>query len=74
MATLLFAKEFLDDFVKLEPPVRQKVRELPGKFEDATPVSYTHSGASWLDRRVPRNDVRALRGRGLQDTHRVSLG
>lgn len=39
MPTLVFSKEFLDDFVKLEPPVRQKVRELPGKFEDAT-----HSG------------------------------
>ena len=33
---LVFAKEFLDDFVKLEPPVRQKVRELPDKFEHAT--------------------------------------
>lgn len=39
MATLVFAKDFLDDFAKLEPPVRQKVRELPDKFEDAT-----HSG------------------------------
>ena len=28
-----FAKEFLDDFAKLEPAVRQKVRELPDKFE-----------------------------------------
>ena len=35
MATLVFAKDFLDDFAKLEPPVRQKVRELPDKFEDA---------------------------------------
>lgn len=33
MATLVFAKEFLDDFAKLEPTVRQKVRELPDKFE-----------------------------------------
>ena len=33
MAILVFAKEFLDDFAKLEPAVRQKVRELPGKFE-----------------------------------------
>ena len=33
MATLVFAKEFLDDFARLEPPVRQKVRELPDKFE-----------------------------------------
>lgn len=39
MPTLVFAKDFLDDFVKLEPQVRQKVRELPDKFEDAT-----HSG------------------------------
>ena len=36
MATLVFAKEFLDDFAKLEPPVRQKVRELPDKFEHST--------------------------------------
>lgn len=36
MATLVFAKDFLDDFAKLEPPVRQKVRELPGKFKIAT--------------------------------------
>src|SRR4051794_15339283 len=33
MPTLLFAKQFLDDFAKLEPAVRQKVRELPDKFE-----------------------------------------
>src|SRR3954447_18953960 len=33
MATLVFAKEFLDDFAKLQPVVRQKVRELPDKFE-----------------------------------------
>lgn len=36
MATLVFSKQFLDDFAGLEPPVRQKVRELPGKFEEAT--------------------------------------
>lgn len=35
MATLVFAKEFLDDFARLESPVRQKVRELPDKFEHA---------------------------------------
>ena len=35
MPKLVFAKEFLDDFAKLEPPVRQKVRELPDKFEHA---------------------------------------
>lgn len=39
MATLVFEKSFLDDFARLEPAVRQKVRELPDKFEDAT-----HSG------------------------------
>lgn len=33
MPKLVFAKEFLDDFARLEPPVRQKVRELPDKFE-----------------------------------------
>lgn len=36
MATLVFEKNFLDDFAKLEPLVRQKVRELPGRFENAT--------------------------------------
>ena len=36
MATLVFAKEFLDDFARLQPTVRQKVRELPDKFEEAT--------------------------------------
>jgi hypothetical protein len=35
MPTLLFEKRFLDDFTSLEPPVRQKVRELPAKFEEA---------------------------------------
>jgi len=35
MPTLVFAKQFLDDFAKLQPPVRQKVRELPDKFEHA---------------------------------------
>lgn len=35
MPTLVFAKQFLDDFATLEPPVRQKVRELPEKFEYA---------------------------------------
>src|SRR5919108_2932987 len=33
MPTLVFAKQFLDDFAKLQPVVRQKVRELPDKFE-----------------------------------------
>jgi hypothetical protein len=36
VATLVFAKQFLDDFATLQPPVRQKVRELPDKFEGAT--------------------------------------
>lgn len=36
MPTLVFAKQFLDDFAKLQPVVRQKVRELPDKFEHAT--------------------------------------
>ena len=35
MPTLVFDKDFLDDFARLEPPVRQKVRDLPGKFADA---------------------------------------
>lgn len=35
MPTLVFAKQFLDDFASLQPPVRQKVRELPDKFENA---------------------------------------
>ena len=58
MATLLFAKEFLDDFVKLEPPVRQKVRELPGKFEDAT-----HTGVHLEKPNAPREKrSRSVRG------------
>ncbi|MBV9804739.1 MAG: UvrD-helicase domain-containing protein [Solirubrobacterales bacterium] len=35
MPTLAFASEFLEDFAKLQPVVRQKVRELPDKFEHA---------------------------------------
>jgi superfamily I DNA/RNA helicase len=57
MATLVFAKEFLDDFAKLEPPVRQKVRELPDKFEDAT-----HSGVHLEKLNASRDDrVRTVR-------------
>lgn len=57
MATLVFAKEFLDDFAKLEAPVRQKVRELPGKFEDAT-----HSGVHLEKLTGARDDrVRTVR-------------
>ena len=57
MATLVFAKEFLDDFAKLEPPVRQKVRELPDKFEDAV-----HSGVHLEKLATARDDrVRTVR-------------
>lgn len=35
MPKLVFDKDFLDDFARLEPSVRQKVRELPGKFSEA---------------------------------------
>ena len=35
MAELLLDKNFLAELHKLEPPVRQKVIELPGKFESA---------------------------------------
>ena len=35
MAELLLDKNFLAELHKLEPPVRQKVIELPGKFENA---------------------------------------
>lgn len=57
MATLVFAKEFLDDFARLEPPVRQKVRELPDKFEDAT-----HSGVHLEKLNAARDDrVRTVR-------------
>ena len=33
MPTLVFSQDFLDDFAKLQPIVRQKVRALPEKFE-----------------------------------------
>lgn len=57
MATLVFAKEFLDDFAKLEPSVRQKVRELPDKFEDAT-----HSGVHLEKLNAARDErVRTVR-------------
>jgi len=57
MATLVFAKEFLDDFAKLEAPVRQKVRELPDKFEDAT-----HTGVHLEKLNATRDDrVRTVR-------------
>ena len=41
MATLVFAKEFLDDFVTLEPAVRQKVRELPEKLRTRSTPAFT---------------------------------
>lgn len=57
MPTLVFAKEFLDDFAKLEPPVRKKVRELPDKFEDAV-----HSGVHLEKLTQARDDrVRTVR-------------
>lgn len=57
MATLVFAKEFLDDFAKLDPSVRQKVRELPGKFEDAV-----HTGVHLEKLHAARDDrVRTVR-------------
>src|SRR3954453_23387222 len=57
MATLVFAKEFLDYFAKLESPVRQKVRELPDKFENAT-----HSGVHLEKLNATRDDrVRTVR-------------
>lgn len=57
MATLVFAKDFLDDFVKLEPPVRQKVRELPDKFEEAV-----HTGVHLEKLNAARDDrVRTVR-------------
>jgi hypothetical protein len=57
MATLVFAKDFLDDFAKLQPPVRQKVRELPDKFEDAV-----HTGVHLEKLNAARDDrVRTVR-------------
>ena len=42
MNRLVFAKEFMDDFVHLEPVVRKKVQELPGKFELGSANAGTH--------------------------------
>jgi hypothetical protein len=57
MATLVFAKGFLEDFAKLDPPVRQKVRELPDKFEDAV-----HTGVHLEKLATARDDrVRTVR-------------
>jgi superfamily I DNA/RNA helicase len=57
MATLVFEKNFLDDFAKLEPSVRQKVRELPGKFENAV-----HSGLHLEKPNAARDDrIRTVR-------------
>lgn len=39
MATLVLDKSFLAELHKLDPPIRQKVIELPGKFEE-----HTHAG------------------------------
>jgi len=57
MATLVFAKGFLEDFAKLDPPVRQKVRQLPDKFEDAV-----HTGVHLEKLATARDDrVRTVR-------------
>lgn len=57
MATLLFERRFLDDFAALEPPVRQKVRELPAKFADAV-----HAGVHMERIQGSRDDrVRTVR-------------
>src|SRR4051794_38743042 len=57
MPTLVFAKQFLDDFAKLQPTVRQKVRELPDKFEHAA-----QSGAHLEKLNASRDDrVRTVR-------------
>ncbi len=57
MPTLVFEKNFLDDFAKLEPPVRQKVRELPDKFAVAT-----HTGIHLEKLNGPKDDrVRTVR-------------
>lgn len=57
MPTLVFAKQFLDDFAKLQPVVRQKVRELPDKFENAS-----HSGVHLEKLSAARDDrVRTVR-------------
>ena len=57
MATLMFTKEFLEGFTGLEPQVRQKVRELPDKFEDAV-----HTGVHLEKLATARDDrVRTVR-------------
>ena len=57
MATLMFTKEFLEVFTRLEPPVRQKVRELPDKFEDAV-----HTGVHLEKLTAARDDrIRTVR-------------
>ena len=57
MPTLMFAKEFLEGFTSLEPQVRQKVRELPDKFEDAV-----HTGVHLEKLHAARDDrIRTVR-------------
>ena len=57
MATLMFTKEFLEGFTGLEPQVRQKVRELPDKFEDAV-----HTGVHLEKLSASRDDrIRTVR-------------
>lgn len=70
MPTLVFAKQFLDDFARLEPVVRQKVRELPDKFEDAA-----HSGVHLEKLTASRDDrVRTVRVDGFWRGVVVRLG
>jgi superfamily I DNA/RNA helicase len=57
MPTLVFDKAFLADFTKLDGAVRQKVVELPGKFEQAT-----HSGVHLEKLNAMKDDrVRTVR-------------
>lgn len=53
MSRLVFAKEFMDDYVGLQPAIRQKVQELPGKFERGSAHAGTH-----LERLVGAADPR----------------
>ncbi|MEV4419508.1 UvrD-helicase domain-containing protein [Patulibacter sp. NPDC049589] len=70
MPTLVFAKQFLDDFAKLQPVVRQKVRELPDKFEHAA-----HSGVHLEKLNASKDDrVRTVRVDGFWRGVVVRLG
>ncbi len=70
MPTLVFAKGFLDDFAQLENVVRQKVRELPDKFEHAV-----QSGVHLEKLTASRDDrVRTVRVDGFWRGVVVRLG